>query len=57
MPGTMSPMVSDLMHTILDSLEVMPSSGTWRTEEASPSDLPRGLLGDEIIIEPPLSRG
>jgi hypothetical protein len=50
-------MVSDLMHTIPDSLEVMPSLGTWRTEEASPSDLPRGLLGDKIIIEPPLSRG
>ena len=51
-----------LLCAIPDTLEVAPSLGTWRAEEAGPSDPPRmeldgGLLNDKIIIEPPLSGG
>jgi hypothetical protein len=50
-------MVSDLLRAIPDTPEVTLISGTWSTEEAGPSDIPGGLLGDEIIIEPPLLGG
>jgi hypothetical protein len=56
-PGGASPMVSDLLRAIPDTPEVTLISGTWSTEEAGPSDIPGGLLGDEIIIEPPLLGG
>jgi hypothetical protein len=61
-PGAASPTVSDLLRAIPDTPEVAPNSGTWRAEEAGPSDTPGtvlgvGLLGNEIIIEPPLSGG
>jgi hypothetical protein len=52
-----SPMVSDLLRTIVDTPEVALSSGTGRAEEAS-SSVPPGrivsgnLLGDVMIIEP-----
>jgi hypothetical protein len=60
--GAASPTVSDLLCAIPDTPEVAPSLGTWRAEEAGPSDTPEmvlggGLLGDEIIIEPFLSGG
>jgi hypothetical protein len=57
-----SPTVSDLLRAILDAHKVVLSSGAGCTEEASSLEPPRmvldgGLLGDEIIIEPPLSEG
>jgi hypothetical protein len=52
-PGEASPTVSGLLRAIPDITEVALSSGTWRAEEAGPSEPPEGLLGDEIIIEPP----
>jgi hypothetical protein len=50
-----SPIVSNLLRAILDTPEVVPSSGAWHAEDGS-SEPPRmvlggGLLGDEIIIE------
>jgi hypothetical protein len=61
-PGVVSPIVSDLLRAIPDTLEVVPSSDACRAEEARPSDPTRkvlggGLLGDEIDIVPPLSGG
>jgi hypothetical protein len=54
-PGTASPTVFDLLRAIPNTLEVVPSLGSWRAEEASPLDPPWVLLVDKIIIEPPLS--
>jgi hypothetical protein len=61
-PRAASPMVSDLLHAIPDSSKVALNLGAGRAEEVSSSGLPGrivggSLLGDEIIIEPPLSGG
>jgi hypothetical protein len=60
--GAVSSTVSKLLRTIPDTPKVASSSGPWRGEEAGSSEPPRialggGLLGDEIVIESPLSRG
>jgi hypothetical protein len=51
-PSAASPTVSDLLRTIPDTPEAMPSSGAGVAEEASPSEPPRGSF-EEIIIQPP----
>jgi hypothetical protein len=56
-PGAASPAVFDLLRAIPNTLEVAPSLGSWHAEEASPFDPPWVLLGEKIIIEPPLSGG
>ena len=52
-----SPTTSEILLSLLDSLTIDRGPRVADAEEAGPSDLPGGLLGDEIIIEPPLLGG
>jgi hypothetical protein len=61
LPSVALPMVSDLLCAIPNTPEVAPSLEAEFAEEAGSSEPPRmvlgvGLLGDKIVIEPPLSR-